>query len=127
MLYPPELRARIVFNDIRGRFLHAIDRSTLSDTTVAISVVPDHHLHYMFGQHRDQLSTLNWLLIIYLQRTDRSILTQVRVSECSLMRVQSWSPRSTERKSITHVSGTFCYYISGRSTLSGIRQESVDR
>jgi len=35
------------------------------------------------------------------------------------MRVQSWSPRSTERKSITHVSGTFCYYISGRSTLSG--------
>jgi len=48
--------------------LHAIDRSTLFDTTVAISVVRDHHLHYMFAQHRHQLSTLNWLIIIFLQR-----------------------------------------------------------
>jgi hypothetical protein len=28
-------------------------------------------------------------------------------------------PRSSVRKSITPISGTFCYYISGRSTLSG--------
>jgi hypothetical protein len=46
--------------------LHAIDRSTPFDTTVAISVV--RHLHYVFAQHRHQLSTLNWLIILYLQR-----------------------------------------------------------
>jgi len=31
----------------------------------------------------------------------------------------SQSPRSAERKRTTYVSGTFCYYISGRSNLSG--------
>ena len=52
-------------------------------------------------------------------------------------------PRSAEQNSITHVSGTFCYYVSGRLQMlsckaargkdlpkvqhSLIRQESVDR
>jgi len=65
--------------------LHAIDRSsTLFDTTVAISVVRDHRLHYMFAQHRHQQSTLNWLIIIYLQRI--TLRPRGRSSQCSLGR-----------------------------------------
>jgi hypothetical protein len=37
------------------------------------------------------------------------------------MRVQSRSPRSAERNSITPVSGTFWYYISGRLQLLSFR------
>ena len=62
MLYPPELRARICFQR------HPRPVLALFDTTVAISVVRDHHLHYIFAPDRHQLSTFNWLIIIYLQR-----------------------------------------------------------
>jgi len=63
------------------------DRSTLFETTVAIS-------------YRHQLSTINWLIIIHLQRITsqaaRTVRHQfVRVSDSSpRQRVQSWSPRS---------------------------------
>jgi hypothetical protein len=91
MLYPPELRARIVFNDIRGQFLHAIDRSTLFETTVAISVVRDHHLHYMFAQHRHQLSTLNWLIRVgrLQERPDLRLNRPVDSNSSPRQRVQS--------------------------------------
>jgi hypothetical protein len=53
-----------------------------------------------------------WSAVIECTETASRMISRMR--SC-----RSQSLRSAERKSVTYVSGTFCYYISGRLKLSG--------